>query len=776
MNSRRYLFLAFLIVGYTQGICQAVDMAAVKKESCASLDESLEAFENGNSYGIFSLVGGRRRDLWNDLQFCGKDTPMQWRGNMTRRLVDLFNSLDDEDGLTTVARKRNIIEMIGAFGRGPQVEEFFLKLFEYPNGNYRDTLLRFISPTHGFSDAVYNKIKEKGEPWKIKKTLLLHYLKDANPQKVLPELQEAVRQTTSHKDYYYLAGMLCKGYPLEAMDPLMDKYDDMLYVVAKDLSAVKSYRHPSSGFIQCEKDLMAYAQYATGARRRAAIEVLKRQHIIDKDIKAKLEELFPEDFVPAPPAPAKPKPPVKKSITTITVRNLPVRYTLGRDRELNSSDIGGISTAAIICGGKTVFEQFYSSKTTSVHLTPRGLPYGSCVYSLFSFMGQTNMHFYNVQLEAEIPAKSFRGLIKTESGAFSASLDLELKSGEGLRRVELIEDGALVWAKPIQGSTGTIKVVLKGARSALPRNYLIQVVDMRGVYLQKYFTLNEGNKEGSIELVRKPDNRGRLVPAGRNVRVDLNSGIYMVFDEVYASGEITFGIQNSNPYYPVAGEVLQEQPVYEIQPGGLLRFNVATITFPYNKAGLSQEQEEGQQISRLIPASAGGPLERYKAKVDTRAGTVAVAVKSLGNFVRTMPAFKKAYVAKSSRLVKGLPELEVYSDRKIDIVESPRVPGDMLSGNFHDTYLLSAFYTFSPAGVQLEPSGKIVMRYDPAKLPVNAVRCPPAIRRTGNGWRKVLTSAPPTEQSDYLENTSEIVYMACSDSNPSRSTDHSGNE
>ena len=752
-------------------------MAAVKKESCDSLDESLEAFESGNSYSIFSLIGGRRRDLWNDLQFCGKDTPMQWRVSMTRRLVDLFDSLEDEDGLTTVARKRNIIEMIGVFGRGPQVEEFFLKLFEHPNANYRDTLLRYINPAQAFSDAIYNKIKEKEIPWKIKKTSLLHYLKYANPQKALPELQEAVRHTTSHTDYYYLAGMLCsRDYSPEAMDPLMDKYDDMLYVVAKDLSAVQSYRHPSSGFIQCEKDLMAYAQYATGARRRAAIEVLKRQHIIDKDIKTKLAELFPEDFAPAPPAPAKPRPPVKKSVATINVRDLPVRYTLGRDRELNSSDIGGISTAAIICGGKTVFEQFYSSKTTSVHLMPRGLPYGPCVYSLFSFMGQTNTHFYNVQLEAEIPAKSFRGLIKTESGAFSASLDLELKSGEGLRRVELIEDGALVWAKPIQGSTGTIKVALKGARSALPRNYLIQVVDMRGVYLQKYFTLSEGSKEGSLDLVRKPDNRGRLVPAGRNVRVDLNSGIYIIFDEVHASGEITFGIQNSNPYYPVAGEVLQEQPAYEIQPGGLLSFNVATITFPYNKAGLSQEQEEGQQISRLIPASSGGPLERYKAKVDKKAGTVSVTVKNLGNFVRTMPAFKKAYVSKSSRLVKGLPELEVYSDRKIDIVESPRVPGDMLYGNFNDTYLLSAFYTFYPAGIQLEPSGKIVMRYDPAKLSVDAVRCPPAIRRTGNSWRKVLTSAPPTEQADYLENTSEIVYMACPDKNPSPRTDYSGNE
>lgn len=304
----------------------------------------------------------------------------------------------------------------------------------------------------------------------------------------------------------------------------------------------------------------------------------------------------------------------------------------------------------------------------------------------------------------------------------------------------------------------------------------MQVVDNRGVYLQKYFTLNEGNKEGSLELSRQPDNRGRLVPTGRNVRVDLNSNIYVVFDEVYAAGEIDFNIQNRNPYYPIAGEVLQDLPAYEIKSGGLLSFDTATVTFQYNKGGLSPEQEEGQQISRLIPASSGGPLERYKAKVDKKAGTVSVTVKSLGNFVRTMPAFKKVYVAKSSRLVKGLPQLEVYSDRKIDIVESPRVPGDMLYGNFHDTYLLSAFYTFSPPGIQLEPSGKIVMRYDPAELPVDAVRCPPAIRRTGNGWIKVLTSAPPTEQSDYLENTSEVVYMACPDSNPSRRTDTGGGE
>jgi len=762
MNSRRYLFLVFLIVGYAQGICQTVDMAAVKRESCASLEDDLVRFERGDSYGFFSVIGGRHRDLQADLQLCGKDIPEQWRANMTRRLVDLFASLDDEDGITTVARKRNIVEVVGGYGLGDQAEDFYLKLFDYPNSNYRDTFLRRLSPYGIHGEAFYKKLKEKQSEWKIEKTLFLYYLRRADPELALPEIQRAVGETTSHEEYYHLAGLLCRGYRPEDITPLIDKYSEMLYVQARDAKSVREFRHPASGIYDCENTLIDYALAATGERRKTAIEILKRQNIIKADIKRRLSDLFPEDFPPVGPKRTITKPEVKQGPDQVLEIVRPLYY-VGRDRKFNLEYMLGYSTAVVKCGEKVVFEKFFSPPTTSLHLTPKGLPYGHCTFMAYSRGEWTTVNFYNIELEARISEKSVKSEYISGQNAYRISFDVRFKPGEGISRVELIGDGTLIWSKSVGPKITKLPVETILKETDLPRNYLLQIINKRGLYVQRPFTISAGSGKGDIKLQQSPQVAARLVPKGKNVSVSLGYGVTAVFDEVYEPGELKLKFLTQNPYYPPPGESLQEQEAYDFAAGAL-SFSTVKITFWYDRSKLSTEQEEKQAISRLIPISAGGPLERYPTALNKTEGTVSVTVKKLGKFIRTIPAYKRTYIAKSSKLVNGLPELEVRSGQKISIVESPKVKGSDLA--FNDTLLLSAFYAFEPKGLVLDPQAEIIMRYDPAKIAGGVERCPPSVKfYSGGGGASYRTrhgNKIPNEFREGLYSTSEIVALTCS--------------
>lgn len=765
MNCLRvYLLVFFLLFCHsTSGFCQApIDMAAVKKESCASLEDDLVRFERGDSYGIFSLIGGRHRDLQTDLQLCGKDIPAQWRVNMTRRLVDLFDSLDDEDGMSTVARKRNIIEIIGGYGLGDKAEEFYLKLFDYPNENYRETFLRRLSPYGIHGEAFYKKLKEKQSEWKIRKTLFLYYLSEADHELALPEIQTAVRETTSHEEYYHLAGLLCRGYPPKDITPLIDKYPEMLYVQATDAEAVSGFRHPARGIYGCENTLIDYARTATGERRKTAIEILKGQNIIKADIKKRLSELFPEEFPPAGPVKTVSKPAVKQIPDQVLEIIRPLYY-IGRDREFNLEYMLGYSTAVIKCGEKVVFEKIFNPPTTSLHLTPKGLPYGHCTFMAYSRGEWTTVSFYNIELEAKILEKSVKSEYIPDQDAYRISFNARFKSEEGISRVELIGDGALIWSKSVDPKIAQLEIATVLKETDLPRNYLLQVADKHGLYAQRPFTITAGSGKGNFKLQQSLQAAARLVPKGKNVFVSLGYGVTAVFDEVYDPGELKLQFHTQNPYYPPPGEVLQEPEVYDFT-AGVLSFSTVKITFVYDKDKLSPEQEENQAISRLIPISAGGPLEQYPAELNKREGTISITVKKLGKFVRTIPAYKKTYIAKSTRLVNGLPELEVRSGQKISIVESPKVKGSDLG--FNDTSLISAFYAFEPKGLALDPQAEIIMRYDSAKIPGGVERCPPSVKfYSGGGWASYRTRSGGKISAEFregLRNTSEIVALTCS--------------
>jgi len=190
--------------------------------------------------------------------------------DMTVRLVKIYGSLSDV--MMSIANKKRIIELIGT-DNSLEAHEFFLQVLSGKNTEYRDMALRCIYPKGIHGDDLYEKIKALESANVFPKAKSLMYLKLANPDRALIEMQAFLRTTQDLDDYIAVGINMSFVYrDLRVMDVVFDRYLEFKN---------KLGGAAASGVIGWDS-LNKYLQSAEGDRFEKAMAVFADQDILDE--------------------------------------------------------------------------------------------------------------------------------------------------------------------------------------------------------------------------------------------------------------------------------------------------------------------------------------------------------------------------------------------------------------------------------------------------------------------------------------------------------------
>lgn len=145
----------------------------------------------------------------------------------TRRLVTIYYAIDDS--MTNNANKKRILEAVGRSDPGPEAQEFFLKVLDSDNKEYRDMALWSLNSPNGVhGDAIYAKIKAMERAGILGKGQSLVQLAKANPSRAISEIKEFLRTTQELKDFVVVSLNLPKEarHDPDTLDVIVERYPD----------------------------------------------------------------------------------------------------------------------------------------------------------------------------------------------------------------------------------------------------------------------------------------------------------------------------------------------------------------------------------------------------------------------------------------------------------------------------------------------------------------------------------------------------------------------
>jgi len=191
--------------------------------------------------------------------------------DMTRRLTKIYYSLSDV--MMSIANKKRIIELVGV-DNGPEAHEFFLQVLSDTNVEYRDKALRTIYPKGVHGDDLYEKIKSLENANAFPKAKSLMYLKLANPERALKEIQDFLGTTQDLEDYIKVGINMSFAYrDPRVIDVVFDRYPEFRN---------KPGGAAASGVIDWDS-LNRYLQSTEGERFGKAMTVFADKDILDDD-------------------------------------------------------------------------------------------------------------------------------------------------------------------------------------------------------------------------------------------------------------------------------------------------------------------------------------------------------------------------------------------------------------------------------------------------------------------------------------------------------------
>ena len=212
------------------------------------------------------------------------DVSPETRRDATKRLVKIFYSIDDSG--TNRANKKRILEAIGFSDNSPEAHDFFLKILSSGDKEYREMALWSIRPLGVHGDDLYEKIKALGASNTLSRVDTLMYLKLANPERALPEIQEFLRTTQDLEDFVIVGGNLSTAYQdPNVMDVVIERYG---YFKTKSVSQ-KHPASPVSGAIYSEM-LWKYLDIKEGGKVKKGMEILKDKGVAGNRDLARLQK------------------------------------------------------------------------------------------------------------------------------------------------------------------------------------------------------------------------------------------------------------------------------------------------------------------------------------------------------------------------------------------------------------------------------------------------------------------------------------------------------
>lgn len=209
-------------------------------------------------------------------ELSGGGVSVETRRVMTIRLVKIYRTLGDS--MTSHANKERIIEVIGG-DNSPEAHGFYLEVIGGDNVEYRDEALRGINPAGIHGNDLYEKIKELETAKAFPKAKALMYLKLANPERALKEINDFLKTTRDLNEFVHVSINLSMFYTdPAALDVVFDRYPDF--------RGRQDGKQPSSAVEL--RALRKYLKSVEGERFKKAMAVFEDQDILDKSDRALL--------------------------------------------------------------------------------------------------------------------------------------------------------------------------------------------------------------------------------------------------------------------------------------------------------------------------------------------------------------------------------------------------------------------------------------------------------------------------------------------------------
>lgn len=145
----------------------------------------------------------------------------------TKRLIRIYYAIDDS--MTNNANKKRILEAIGHSDPGPEAQEFFLKVLDSDNAEYRNMALWSLNSPYGVHGAaIYAKIQSLEQRGVLTKGHSLVELAKADPSRAIPEMKEFLRTTQELKDFVAVSLNLPKEarHNPDVLDVIVERYGD----------------------------------------------------------------------------------------------------------------------------------------------------------------------------------------------------------------------------------------------------------------------------------------------------------------------------------------------------------------------------------------------------------------------------------------------------------------------------------------------------------------------------------------------------------------------
>lgn len=400
-------------------------------------------------------------------------------------------------------------------------------------------------------------------------------------------------------------------------------------------------------------------------------------------------------------------------------------FLTGRRRAFSFSEgIAGVSTVSITGPYGVVYSKQFSPPITSTGVAIYDLPAG--VYYVRSYNavgGLTENRISIAELEPELDfGGSYLSAGKMPS-LVSIHLAAKGRASEGIRGIELIQNGKLVGVVHGKGGKITASFDTSVQASAGQTQFILQISDNKGNYRQLRFAL-EGNKiprqlkaGETIPLADKLTFAGasrpwRTVPEAGDYTVLLGNGLKLEFKNVTKTGEISTTWTTARPpngYLDAIGGA------FILRGWNGLQFESARVVIGYGALGLSPGQISSLKIVR-VDDPRDGKYTELLGKASAGRREVSAELKGLGKYMLTAAQYGSVNVADGQSGKKGVDtEIEFLSgvSARLSVFDMKSREGARLINELKGRNLLPVgnVYRIWPENKEFEPSGALKMRY-----------------------------------------------------------------
>lgn len=403
----------------------------------------------------------------------------------------------------------------------------------------------------------------------------------------------------------------------------------------------------------------------------------------------------------------------------------PQVFLTGRRRGFSFSEgMAGVSTASITGPYGVVYSKQFSPPIKSTGVAIYDLPAGAYYVRSYNAVGAlTENRIVIAELEPELDLNGSYLSAGKMPGRVNIHLAAKGRASEGLRSIELIQNGKL--AGVVHGKGGKIAASFDTSAqgSAAQTQFILQVSDNEGNYRQLRFAL-DGNKiprqlkaGETIPLADKISFAGasrpwRTVPEASDYTLLLGNGLKMKFKNVKKTGEISNTWTTARPpngYLDAIGAA------FILRGWNGLQFESARVFIEYGVLGLSPGQISSLKVVRVDDPRDGKYTELQQ---QTSAGRreVSAELKGLGKYMLAAAQYGSVNVADSQRGKKGADtEIEFLSgvNAQLSVFDMKSGAGASLINELKGMNLLpvSNVYRIWPENKEFEPSGALKMRY-----------------------------------------------------------------